>query len=332
VEGTVVDDLTTPWGLAFLPSGEALVAERDTGKIKLIRKSGTAKTVGTVKGVRALGEGGLLGLAVAPTKGDKDPLVFAYLTTANDNRVIAMPYDRSEEKFGPARTILTGIPSGGVHNGGRMTFGPDGYLYIGTGDASHDSLAQDRDSLGGKILRITRDGEPAPGNPFPGSPVWSYGHRNVQGLAFDDEGRLWATEFGQDTWDELNLIQKGGNYGWPEVEGMAEESAAAARTSEEDFIDPVAQWRPDDASPSGLAYAAGSLWMACLRGERLWRIEIDGTRVVGKPRVFFRSSYGRLRTIALAPDDTLWLTTSNTDGRGNPADHDDRILRLRLTR
>ncbi|REF35257.1 PQQ-dependent sugar dehydrogenase [Thermasporomyces composti] len=344
VDGTIVDDLTTPWGLAFLPTGEALVAERDTGRIKLIEKSGDTTTVGRVRGVRAVAESGLLGLAVAPTTGNRDPLVFAYVTTATDNRVIAMPYDRAKQELGKPRVILSGIPSGAIHNGGRMTFGPDGYLYIGTGDASHGDLAQDLDSLGGKILRITPDGKPAPGNPFPNSPVWSYGHRNVQGLAFDDDGRLWATEFGQDTWDELNLIQKGGNYGWPEVEGIATKpspttsprSTATPTPSptagESDFIDPVAQWRPDDASPSGLAYAAGSLWMACLRGERLWRIQVDGPRVVGKPQMFFRTSYGRLRTVALAPDNTLWLTTSNTDGRGRPAEDDDRILRLRLTR
>lgn len=332
VNATIADDLTTPWGLAFLPDGGALVAERDTGKIKLIEKPGSAKTVGRVRGVEARAEGGLLGLAVAPTTGDKDPLVFAYLTTQNDNRIIAMPYDRSEKEFGEQRTILRGIPSGAVHNGGRMVFGPDGYLYVGTGDASHGTLAQDRNSLGGKILRITRDGKPAPGNPFPGSPVWSYGHRNVQGLAFDDDGRLWATEFGQDTWDELNLIRKGGNYGWPKVEGIAHGPTATTRTSQNGFIDPVAQWRPDDASPSGLAYAAGALWMASLRGERLWRIEIDGARVAGKPEAFFRTTYGRLRTVALAPDNTLWLTTSNTDGRGDPAENDDRIIRLRLAR
>jgi aldose sugar dehydrogenase len=319
IAGTIATGLSSPWGLAFLPDGSALIAERDTGRIRRIADN-SVTTVGTVADAEGSGEGGLLGLAVDPDFPTR-PIVYAYFTAGDENRIVAMSYARGRLRVG--RTLLDGIPASGVHNGGRMVFGPDGYLYVGTGDGSDGDNSQDRDSLGGKILRITSSGAPAPGNPFRGSPVWSYGHRNVQGLAFDDDGRLWASEFGQNTWDEINLIRKGRNYGWPEAEGTAGEGG---------FTDPVAQWRPTEASPSGLAYADGALWMASLRGERLWRIQIDGGRVVGRPRAFFTGDLGRLRTVAPVAGGGLWLITSNTDGRGDPRDDDDRILRLSLTR
>ena len=319
VAATVASNLTSPWGLAYLPDGSALVAERDTAEIKRVVPGGSTTTVGTVPDVEPRGEGGLLGLAVAPTF-ESDRFVYAYYTAAEDNRIVRMPYKNS--RLGSPEVVLDGIVAAFIHNGGRMVFGPDGYLYVGTGDP--DGVhAQDRDSLGGKILRITPDGSPAPGNPFEGSPIWSYGHRNVQGLAFDPDGRLWASEFGQNTWDELNLIRKGGNYGWPEVEGIEHERG---------FIDPVRQWHTEDASPSGLAYADGALWMAGLRGERLWRIQIRDGRAVGTPRAFFSGDFGRLRTVARAPGGGLWLVTSETDTRGSPNPGDDRVLRLRLTR
>ena len=191
--------------------------------------------------------------------------MFAYFTAADDNRIVAMSWDGSA--LGEPRVILDGIPKGGRHNGGRMVIGPDGFLYVGTGEVGEPPLAQDRNSLGGKILRITLDGQPAPGNPF-GNEVWSYGHRNVEGLAFDADGRLWASEFGEQSWDELNLITKGANYGWPEVEGSG---------NGEGLTNPKVVWTTDEASPAGLAYADGSLWMAALRGERLWQIPISGT-------------------------------------------------------
>jgi glucose/arabinose dehydrogenase len=216
--------------------------------------------------------------------------------------------------------LLTGIPAGSIHNGGRLAFGPDGMLYVSTGDASTRSRSQDRNSLGGKILRITPDGTPAPGNPFPGSPVWSYGHRNVQGMAWDSRGRMWASEFGQNTWDELNLIRPGTNYGWPVVEGRAGRAG---------FVDPLAQWPTDKASPSGIAVAAGSVWLAALRGARLWQVPLTATGV-GTAKAWFVGEFGRLRTVSLAPDGPLWLVTSNTDGRGSPRAGDDRILKITL--
>jgi glucose/arabinose dehydrogenase len=215
--------------------------------------------------------------------------------------------------------ILTGIPKASNHDGGRMIFGPDRMLYVSTGEAGQPDLAQDQGSLGGKILRITQDGDPAPGNPDKDSPIWTSGHRNVQGLAFDDDDNLWASEFGQDSFDELNLIQKGRNYGWPLVEGRGDEPR---------LQNPQVTWSTDVASPSGLAFLGGRLWLGALRGERLWRVEVDGRRA-GKEKGFFVGRYGRVRTVVAAPDGNLWVTTSNRDGRGDPADADDRILRVR---
>jgi glucose/arabinose dehydrogenase len=268
-------------------------------------------TVRTIDEVQPAGEGGLLGLAVTPDQ----RTVFAYYTAADDNRIVSMTWDGNE--LGSPSVIRAGIPKGGRHNGGRLVVGPDGDLYVGTGDSGNDQLAQDKGSLGGKILRITPDGHPAAGNPF-GTPVYSYGHRNVQGLAFDDQNRLWASEFGDQTWDELNLISKGGNYGWPEVEG----SGRTAGT-----INPKLVWKTSDASPSGLAYWKGELWMAALRGERLWEIPVQGTDV-STPVAHFTNQYGRLRSVTVSPTGTLLLTASNTDGRGDPHDNDDLLLEV----
>ena len=317
--GVVADGLTTPWGLAFLPDGSALIAERDTGTIKQITGD-EVRAVGTVPAVDfSSSEGGLLGLAVAPAEGG--PVwVYAYLSTTTDNRVVRMRLEGGQ--LGQPEIVLDGIPVSVVHNGGRIAFGPDGMLYVTTGDATDGGLSTDPDSLAGKILRLTPTGEPAPGNPTEGSPVWSQGHRNPQGIAWDPDGGLWAAEFGQDTWDELNRIEAGADYGWPRHEGSAEAAG---------FVDPAVQWRTDDASPSGVAYADGALWMAGLGGQRLWRIGVDGSRVVGTPQAFFTGDLGRLRTVEVAPDGSLWLTTSNTDGRGDPREGDDRIVRLRLS-
>nr|WP_263106788.1 PQQ-dependent sugar dehydrogenase [Kitasatospora sp. DSM 101779] len=316
---TVAEGLNTPWGVARLPGGALMVGSRDTGRIlRIDPKTGARTDVGTVPGVDAFVEGGLLGLAVGP-----NGRLYAYYTATDDNRIVSFAYDPSRPtgaQLTDPRAVLTGIPKGDNHDGGRLAFGPDGLLYVGTGETGRSGLAQDRDSLGGKILRITPDGAPAPGNPFPGSPVYSLGHRNVQGLAWDSQGRLWASEFGQNTWDELNLIEPGANYGWPVVEGKAGRSG---------YTDPVVQWRPVDASPSGIAYADGAIWMAGLRGQRLWRIPLNGDGTAGTPTAVLDHTAGRLRTVVAEPDGTLLVTTSNTDGRGDPRPGDDRILRFR---
>jgi glucose/arabinose dehydrogenase len=322
---TVAEDLESPWGLAPLPGGDLLVSSRDTGKIfRIAADSGKKTELGSVPGVAPAGEGGLLGIAVPPTYAE-DHLVYAYFTTESDNRIVRMLYDEKKpagRQLGAPDTILRGIPKRVLHNGGRIAFGPDKMLYAGTGDGSNEELAQDKESLGGKILRMTPDGEPAHGNPDADSVVYSYGHRNVQGLAWDAVKRLWASEFGQDAWDELNVIEPGKNYGWPLVEGKGGKSG---------YVDPVVQWRPQEASPSGVAYAKGSIWMAALRGERLWRIPLDGTRPVAEPQAFLVGEYGRLRTVVADGADGLWLVTSETDARGTPKRGDDRILRLKVS-
>ncbi|MGW9438553.1 PQQ-dependent sugar dehydrogenase [Streptomyces sp. NPDC055607] len=317
VAGTLTEGLKSPWGLAELPGGDLLVSSRDERTITRIDGRTGAKTpLGEVPGVVPGGEGGLLGLAF------RDGRVYAYLTASSDNRIVRMAYGGGAgDRLGPPEPVLTGIPKGFTHNGGRIAFGPDGMLYAGTGETGRTGLAQDRKSLGGKVLRMTPEGRPAPGNPFPDSVVYSYGHRNVQGLAWDADGRLWAAEFGQNTWDELNLIAAGRNYGWPEAEG---------RAGREGFTDPVAQWPTSEASPSGIAYAKGAIWMAGLRGERLWRVPLSGAERSGDPEAFLRGDHGRLRTVLATGGDRLWLVTSETDTRGTPGPGDDRILRLRV--
>ncbi|RNF84063.1 PQQ-dependent sugar dehydrogenase [Streptomyces botrytidirepellens] len=325
VASLLTTNLKSPWGVAPLPGGDLLVSSRDTGKIfKVAADSGKQTELGSVPGVSPAGEGGLLGLAVSSDFGT-DHMVYAYFTTDSDNRIVRMVYDDKRpagDQLGAPDTIFKGIPKGAIHNGGRIAFGPDKMLYAGTGESGERGLAQDKDSFGGKILRMTPDGEPAHGNPSADSVVYSYGHRNVQGLAWDTRKRLWASEFGQDTWDELNLIRPGKNYGWPEAEG---------KSGEKGFVDPVEQWKPEDASPSGIAFAKGSIWMAGLRGERLWRIPLRGTKPVAEPQAFLTGKYGRLRTVVATDDGGLWLVTSNTDGRGDPGKDDDRILRLDIS-
>lgn len=317
VAGVVARGLVVPWGIDFLPGGDALVAERDTARIQRVDSDGTVTPAGGVPGVETGGEGGLLGLALSPLF-EVDRRVYVYYSTSQDNRIAAMTYENGQ--LSDPSPVVTGIPSSSLHNGGRIVLGPDGMLYASTGDATDGDNAQDLDSLGGKILRMTPDGEPAPGNPFEASLVYSYGHRNVQGLAFDSHDRLWASEFGATTWDELNLIQAGGNYGWPEVEGRADD---------ERYLNPKAQWRTDEASPSGIAIVDDVVYLANLRGQRVWQVPIRGSGV-GEPRELFTGDYGRLRTVLPAGDGSLWLATSNRDGRGQPRVGDDKILRITL--
>ncbi len=308
----IADGLDVPWGVAFLPDGSALVTLRDQARVVRLSDGSDPVDVGTVPGVTPVGEGGLLGIAVDP----EDPgLVFVYATTEDDNRLLRGRLDGGT--LGGWVPVLTGIPRADHHDGGRIAFGPDGYLYVGTGDAGETDRAQDPGSLGGKILRVTRNGAPAPGNPDPGSPVWSLGHRNVEGLAWTADGTMWATEFGQNTWDELNVITPGSNYGWPVVEG---------RAGDPRFTDPVAQWSPEDASPSGLAATRrGHLWVAALRGESVWHVRTARGEVVGTPERLLRGRFGRVRHVATAPDGRLWVLTSNTF-RGDPDPRDDRVV------
>ncbi|HEY2128215.1 MAG TPA: PQQ-dependent sugar dehydrogenase [Streptosporangiaceae bacterium] len=309
--------LAVPWAIAFLPDGDALVTERDSARLLRVTPGGQVAAVGSVPGVAPYGEGGLLGVAVSPSF-RQDRLVYLYLSTGTDNRIVRFRY--SGGRIGPLQAVLTGIPRAAIHNGGRLAFGPDGMLWASTGEHGQPMLAQDPNSLGGKILRMTPAGRPAPDNPLR-TLVWSYGHRNVEGLAWDGAGRLYATELGQDHLDEVNRIEKGHNYGWPVIEG------AGGRGR---YTDPGVTWPPDQASPAGAAISDGSLWVASLRGERLWQIPLGPGGQLGAPVAHVTGEYGRLREVVRAPDGSLWCTTSNQDGRGQPRPGGDVILVFRL--
>jgi glucose/arabinose dehydrogenase len=322
VETSVVaTGLEAPWGLVFTPDGEALVTERDSGRLLSLDSSGGVEELQTLP-TGGVGEGGLLGLALSPDY-ERDGYIYAYYSTDADNRVVRFREGEDPE------LVLTGIAVNSFHNGGRIAFGPDGNLYVGTGDAGDRPSSQDTNSLAGKILRLTPEGGVPGDNPFPNNPLYSYGHRNVQGLAWDANGQLYASEFGQDTYDEVNRIVPGGNYGWPEVEGEGGEGSG--------YVDPVATFFPtSEASPSGVEILKGGaipqwegdFFMAALRGQRLYRLDLDESGAVVGQEELLQGEAGRLRHVAQAPDGSLWILTSNRDGRGNPVPDDDRILRL----
>ncbi|MFB2554657.1 PQQ-dependent sugar dehydrogenase [Herbiconiux liangxiaofengii] len=311
----VATGLPAPWSVATLGDGSILVSERNTAAVVEI-VDGQAVPVTTVPGVSAAGEGGLLGITTREeTSGT---WLYAMFTGETDNRVVRMPLSGAAgaRTAGAVTEVLTGLPKASNHNGGRIAFGPDGMLYVTAGDASASSNAQTLDSLGGKILRVTAEGQVPADNPFPGSPVYSLGHRNPQGIAWAADGTLWAAEFGQDTWDEINRITPGANYGWPLVEGMA---------GAEGLVDPVQQWATDDASPSGIAVVGDTVFMAGLGGERLWSIRFDGSAVS-----HYDGQLGRIRDVVPGPGTTLYLLTNNTDGRGEPRAGDDVLYRVEL--
>ncbi|MFC5005062.1 PQQ-dependent sugar dehydrogenase [Dactylosporangium cerinum] len=310
--------LDLPWGIAFLPDGSALVAERDRFEIVRVTLAGQKTVVGTIsEAVTTTGEGGLLGLAVGPNFAT-DHWVYAFHTAASDNRLVRFKFENGA--IGPREALVTGIAKNRFHNGGRVKFGPDGYIYITTGDGQDSSRAQNLNSLNGKILRVTTTGAAAPGNPF-GTRVYSLGHRNPQGLAWDSQGRLWSSEFGDNTWDELNLITPGANYGWPTCEGTC---------SNPSFVNPVRQWSTSSASPSGIEIVNDWIYMAAVRGTRLWVMKITGG-TTDTPRAFFNGSWGRLRTVVKTPDGGLWLTSTNNDmNGGTPTVLNNVIVRLRF--
>lgn len=311
----VVTGLRSPWSIVFV-GATALVSERDTGQVVELTGNGGTRVVGTVPGVKHGGEGGLLGLAV-----DGQHRLYAYSTGADGNRVQRFTLTGAPGSYGlgPATTLIDKLPSGQIHNGGRLEFGPDGMLYVGVGETGQRSRAQDLSFLGGKILRIAADGGIPADNPFPGSPVYSYGHRNVQGIGWTADARMVASELGQDTWDELNVIQAGKNYGWPLVEG----TGGTARG----FVDPVQTWPTDEASPSGLAVVDGTVFVANLRGTVLRAVPVAD---LGRSTPLYQGRYGRIRDVVRAPDGRLWILTDNTDGRGTPHPGDDRILAVSL--
>ncbi len=314
----IASGLDAPWSIAFVGSGSALISERDTALVKERTSTGDVREVGRVPGVQPGGEGGLLGLETL-ADGDRTWL-YAYITTSSDNRIVRMPLggEAGTYSLGAVEDVLTGIAKAGNHNGGRLGFGPDGMLYATVGDANDRSSSQDLESLNGKILRMTPTGAAPDDNPFPDSLVYSLGHRNPQGIAWDADGQLWASEFGQNTWDEFNRIEPGANYGWPIVEGIADDPR---------FVNPAYQWMPAEASPSGLEFVRDTFFVASLRGQRVWALYDTGTI---KAVPYFQGQFGRIRDVAAAPDGTLWVLTSNT-GRGAAAgDAGDQVIDVQL--
>jgi glucose/arabinose dehydrogenase len=317
---TIASDSDIPWGLAFLPNGDGIYTERDAQTVIELSRTGTKTTLGRIPGVSGTnGEGGLMGLELSPSF-SSDHWVYIMHTSSSDNRVIRLKLNGRTLDTGSIQVLLKGIQRNKFHNGGRLRFGPDGKLYVSTGDAENGNNAQNRNSLNGKILRINPDGSIPADNPFHNA-VWSYGHRNVQGLAFDSQGRLWESELGNSIMDELNLIQKGGNYGWPACEGTSGSCGG--------FIKPIRTWPVAAASPSGLAIVNNTLYMAALRGSRLWVMHIQGGGT-STPQAFFQGQFGRLRTVEPSPDGGLWLTTSSGDKDSTPNNSNDRILHVAL--
>nr|WP_306745043.1 PQQ-dependent sugar dehydrogenase [Saccharothrix yanglingensis] len=321
----VATDTDLPWGLATLPDGQVLYGRRDAFDIVRLDPATGAKTsLGRVPGVAGTdGEGGVLGIAVAADF-TADPWVYVMHTSPTDNRVVRIRYTGGV-LTGTPQVLLTGIPRNKYHNGGRLRFGPDGKLYVATGDGQNGTWAQDLDNLAGKVLRVNRDGTVPGDNPF-GTPVWSYGHRNPQGLAFDSRGRLWEQEFGNSVMDETNLIVRGGNYGWPACEGTT------GRCDEPGFIAPERTYPVAEASCSGIAVVRDALYLACLRGARLYRAEItdDG---LGDVQQYLNGTYGRLRTAEPSADGGLWLTTSTRGDKDSVANNsNESILKVELGR
>lgn len=321
-EVTTESDL--PWGLVQLPDGTVLYGRRDVFDIMAMQPDGDDKrSIGTVPGVQGTnGEGGVLGLTISASF-TTDRWLYIYHTTATDNRIVRI---RLEEtlRTDTVQVLLTGIPRNKYHNGGRLRFGPDGMLYAAAGDGQDPDQAQDLAALGGKVLRLRPDGGVPADNPFAGSYVWSYGHRNPQGLAFDSQGRLWQQEFGNNVMDETNIVVKGGNYGWPGCEGTTGEC------DEPGLVAPVRTYPVASASCSGIAIVRDVLYIACLRGTRMYRATISGTTLTDVQQ-YFVGTYGRLRTIEPTIDGNLWLTTSTGGDKDSvPNNSNERIFKVTL--
>jgi glucose/arabinose dehydrogenase len=317
------------WGLVTLPDGTILFNERDAHDIvHLNPKTGAKKSVGTVPNVQSTdGEGGLTGLEINPVSFSSDHWLYIMHTSPTDNRIVRIKYDPAADSLQTAteQILLTGIERNKYHNGGRLRFSPDGkYLYAGTGDAQNGANAQNTSSLNGKVLRIDPDGTIPADNPFHNA-VWSYGHRNVQGLAFDSEGRLWEQEFGNNIMDETNLIVKGGDYGWPSCEGTSGACGTAG------FIAPKHTYPVAEGSCSGITVIRDFLYVACERGTRLYREQISGASLINVQQ-FFVGTYGRLRTVEPAPDGGMWMATSNGGDKDSiPHNSDNQIFHVTVS-
>lgn len=317
----IAKNLSIPWDLDFLPDGRMLITER-TGQFSIFEKDGTKKVILDEAGTHK-GEGGLLGMVLHP-QFSSNYFVYLYMSAPGSNGNTENRVERyrlEKDILSERKVIIEKIPGAIYHDGGRMAFGPDGLLYITTGDATTPKIAQDLESLGGKILRLNDNGSIPTGNLS--GPIYSYGHRNPQGLAWDNEGRLWSTEHGRSGiktgLDEINLIIKDSNYGWPESEG----DTVASGT-----IKPVLHSGSNMTwAPASLLYYKGSLFFGGLKGEALYEAVLDGDNIK-ELKSHFNKEFGRIRTVVLGPDNMLYVTTSNRDGRGSPTEDDDRIIRI----
>lgn len=320
----VAENLDTPWSLVFLPTGEMVVTER-FGRVDIV-SPGTSKVTPlyTFPSVKELGEGGLLGVALDPKFETNNAIYFYYTYSGSGstvyNRVVRMTLSNNTLK--DEKILVDAIPSSSRHDGGRIKFGPDGYLYVATGDADVPSQAQNKETLNGKILRMTPDGKSAPGNPF-GTLIFSYGHRNPQGLTWDESGNLFETEHGRSIplsgFDEINLIKAGNNYGWPTIQGDEKRSGMQTPLIHSGA---TGTW-----APSGVAFHNGSLFFGGLKGQALYEAVLNGTGVK-EIKAHFSGEFGRIRDVVLGPDNMLYVTTSNKDGRGKPTSVDDRIIKI----
>ncbi|MEH1127227.1 PQQ-dependent sugar dehydrogenase [Micromonospora sp. CPCC 206061] len=321
----VATDTDIPWGLVTLPDGAILYGRRDAHDIvRLDPGTGAKSTVGTIANIQGTdGEGGLMGLAISPTFAT-DRWLYAMHTSPSDNRIVRIKVTTANRLDAASLQVLvTGIPRNKYHNGGRLRWGPDNKLYAATGDGQNTGLPQNTASLAGKILRINPDGSVPADNPF-GNHVWSYGHRNPQGIAFDSQGRLWEQEFGNSVMDETNLIVRGGNYGWPACEGTS------GNCNQAGFIAPKYTYSTASASCSGLTVVRDAVYIACARGARMYRAVISGSSLTNVTQ-YFNGTYGRLRTVEPAPDGGLWLTTTNTGDKDSTANNsNERILHVQL--
>ncbi len=316
---TVAENLETPWSLAFLPNNDIVFTERN-GSLKLISGSNIT-TIEKISDVLEYGEGGLMGLAIHPNFSQNKYLyvMYTYQGEGNNTKNRVIRYKFNNNSLIERTIIIDNIPGAIYHNGGRIKFGPDGYLYVTTGDSLEPSLAQNTNSLAGKILRVTDDGRSAPGNPF-NNLIYSYGHRNPQGITWDSSERLWETEHGRSSpsgYDEINVILAGRNYGWPQIQGPETRPGMES---------PLAQSGDETWAPGGAVFLGDSLFYTGLRGKALFELRIEnGNALITK---HFLDEFGRIRDVILGPDNLLYITTSNRDGRGTPSTGDDRILKI----
>ena len=313
---TIATGLQVPWAIIFLPNSKDMLVTECTGF--LVKISGGNKTTIATLPSKQIGEGGLLGMTLDPEFSNNHYIYFYYTYSENGalNRIVRYKFEN--DKLSDEKILVDKIPGNSNHDGGRLKFGPDGFLYATTGDASDPSHAQEKNSLSGKILRMTRDGSPAPGNPF-GTLVYSYGHRNPQGLAWDNGGQLWSTEHGRSAptgYDELNKIEAGKNYGWDTIQGSE---------TRDGMVTPVINSGANNTwAPAGAIFLNGKIYFGGLKGAAIYEYDIAKNSI----NELFKNQFGRIRDVELGPDGAIYISTSNQDGRGNPIAEDDRIIKI----